>query len=479
MPLLDILGVDGLNQGFTVAVCFLNQEQKADYNWAIYHLRKLFKEGIWPSIIGTDCEENLMAALESNFPLIRTKFVICYWHVSMNVVRNCKQYFETAERWDEFFKAFQACVYANTIDEFNDAVVDFKAEFNWNNGDPHVYTISEEIQVTAEKDEERMALQYCLGRWLGTYKEKIAHAWVNQFFNGGTTTTSRLEGAHHVLKSWIGKPNKNLPEVWKAVQLATDHQFHEIQAKRAQAYSSSVIRTQHEFFAALHGQITPIALMLLYKQWKLALTEDQRRSNGDIITECSRTYHVSMGVPCWHLIKERIATGNRIQPYDFHPHWYWKKPPPGTEYQAPTPLILDPEARQRRNQQQLERRQQANEVRAHARIRRAQTGRILSQFEQIQPVLRHCSACIIHGHDKATCTGCRSTNHTRNACPIIPYIRRIAPGDSDILGANNSQASTNIEIHQKYSQIPQSQMQYDGSMPPPSNQALAHLWRDI
>lgn len=56
----------------------------------------------------------------------------------------------------------------------------------------------------------------------------------------GTTTTSRLEGAHHVLKQWIGKPVKNLTGVWKSIKLAIDHQLDEIKVKRAQAFSRYV-----------------------------------------------------------------------------------------------------------------------------------------------------------------------------------------------------------------------------------------------
>jgi len=44
----------------------------------------------------------------------------------------------------------------------------------------------------------------------------------------------------------------------------------------------------------------------------------------------------------------------------------------------------------------------------------------------MQPALRHCSTCIEWGHDKATCRGCRATNHTRNSCPNVPYSRRPA-----------------------------------------------------
>jgi hypothetical protein len=55
-----------------------------------------------------------------------------------------------------------------------------------------------------------------------------------------------------------------------------------------------------------------------------------------------------MGIPCWHIIKERLAEGARIRPLDFHPHWHWVKPLVGTELVAPPPPILDPVMRQRR-----------------------------------------------------------------------------------------------------------------------------------
>lgn len=46
-------------------------------------------------------------------------------------------------------------------------------------------------------------------------------------------------------------------------------------------------------------------------------------------------------------------------------------------------------------------------------------GQILSQFEQGQKIFRHCSACTRYEHNKTTCQGCRSTNHTRRSCPYL------------------------------------------------------------
>ena len=404
MPLLHILGVDGLEQGFTVAVAFL-AETEEDFDWAVAQLKACFKPETFPSVIATDCEEALIQALESKFPGTRTNTVICYWHVSMNVLKNCKRYFETEEDWELFFKGFKNCVFAKTLEEFDDLVTEWKEEFHWNDGNPHTTgpnPTPDEVQDCAMKEEHRLALSYCLGKWLGTYKRKVIHAYVDEFFHGGTTTTSRLEGAHHVLKSWIGPPRKDLTGVWRAIRLAINHQLSEIRAHRAQQMSGTRVSLMGEFFSELRGRITPQALSKLHMQWTMFKGEEERLRRGEVSPICSRTYWRSMGIPCWHIIKDRLAEGenSRIRPSDFHPHWHWEKPLPGAEPVASELPILDPETRQRRRTEEAARRAHQ---RQHAAVRRAQTGRILSQHEQIQTALRHCSACTEWGHDKATC----------------------------------------------------------------------------
>jgi hypothetical protein len=155
MPLLDILGIDGLDQGFTVGVCFMNAESEFDYKWAISHLRSLFQDGLFPSVIATDCDDALIHALEQSFPTIRTKLVLCFWHINMNVVTNCKKFFETEEAWEPFLKGFKECVFAKIEEEFEDIVAEWKEQFYWNNRDPWPISpdsTAEEIQEIAEKE---------------------------------------------------------------------------------------------------------------------------------------------------------------------------------------------------------------------------------------------------------------------------------------------------------------------------------------
>ena len=124
IPLLYVVGIDSLSYTFTVALFLLDQETEGDYIWAVNILKGLFPKGVFPSVIATDSEVALINALRLSFPAIRTKLVLCYWHISKNVLANCKRYFETEELWEAFFSGFKACVFSKTEEEFEDTVTE-------------------------------------------------------------------------------------------------------------------------------------------------------------------------------------------------------------------------------------------------------------------------------------------------------------------------------------------------------------------
>jgi len=202
MPLLNIIGVDHHGNSRTVALCWLDQEAEKYYNEAIQHLVKLFKPEIWPSVIATDCELALIQAITKHFPAFRTKRVLCFWHTAKCVTTNCKAFFSTMERW-EFDRGFRDVVYAKTPDQYEDIIFELMAEFHGNDGNPHTVPPNATLEQQAtilSYDLERQAVAYILGQQLTLYSELLVHAWVNRFFHGETTVTSRLEGGHSVLK---------------------------------------------------------------------------------------------------------------------------------------------------------------------------------------------------------------------------------------------------------------------------------------
>jgi hypothetical protein len=69
--------------------------------------------------------------------------------------------FGTIKRWEEYAQFFQKVVFSKTEDEYEDLLEEFKAEFNWNNGNLYIPLASstpDEIQELTTKDLERQAL---------------------------------------------------------------------------------------------------------------------------------------------------------------------------------------------------------------------------------------------------------------------------------------------------------------------------------
>ncbi|KAI0993595.1 hypothetical protein K3495_g14589, partial [Podosphaera aphanis] len=299
-----------------------------------------------------------------------------------------------------------------------DRIEEFKIEFNYNEGELHELPPANspgDLARHTTKTLEQDAVRYALQQWLEPRHMNIVHAWTNQFFNRNTTTTSRLEGAHAVLKRWIGTPTKKLSSVWASIQLALSDQTNEIRIKRSRARDSLPAGISGEFYYGVLGRISHFALHETCKQVKYPRNEELRTRNGQSYI-CTGTFNKSIGMPCWHIIQERMSQNRGLTINDFHQHWHFVRPQPNFQQLIPDPPILVPVIRQQRRTEESGRRAHA---RAHNRQLAAQTGRILSQHETLQPVLRHCTACVELGHDKIRCQGCRATGHTRSHCPNI------------------------------------------------------------
>ena len=226
---------------------------------------------------------------------------------------------------------------------------------------------------------------------------------------------SRLKGGHHILKNWIGGPTGDLTRAQESTLLIIDIELVRISQKRSRELQSIPTALSSQFYYRLHHKITHYGLYKLKEQYDLFRRYLDNNIMYDSNTLYTRNFYSSFGLPCWHMIRIKVFNKEIIQPLDFHPFYHYYRPPPGAEPVIFEPPILDPVSRQRRHAFEVERRAHA---RQNHRLYIAQTGRILSQFEQAIQRLRHCSACIIHGHNRATCQGCQSIGYTRSNCPF-------------------------------------------------------------
>jgi hypothetical protein len=98
MPFLNICAVTGNNMVIQVGLAFLSGERESDYNWEINWIRDLMAEHSIeePSSIVTDRELALMKCLDTQFPA--SQYILCHWHVNMNVLAKTKRWFPAPVR---------------------------------------------------------------------------------------------------------------------------------------------------------------------------------------------------------------------------------------------------------------------------------------------------------------------------------------------------------------------------------------------
>ncbi|XP_057544014.1 protein FAR1-RELATED SEQUENCE 2-like [Amaranthus tricolor] len=71
------------NHNFLVAFCLMRDEAAVSYSWVLQGLRDIFGTAQTPSVIVTDRDEGLSAAIRDVFPDVR--HLLCTWHIGNDV----------------------------------------------------------------------------------------------------------------------------------------------------------------------------------------------------------------------------------------------------------------------------------------------------------------------------------------------------------------------------------------------------------
>lgn len=179
-----------------------------------------------------------------------------------------------------------------------------------------------------------LPVTYCLDNWLLEWKTKVVKAWVDHTPHFGHTVTSRIEGSHAKLKSYLGNSTADLKGVYDKIVLYWTAQHSDYNTNLA----LSRTRTPHQFqtpiFSALIGKIHPYALHKV---------SDQLNKLAHLLPLCSGTYRAVNGLPCAHELLH-IRTNNTYIPFNaIHGHWHFDRALTAANI-GPPPIIpvLDP-----------------------------------------------------------------------------------------------------------------------------------------
>ncbi|GKB21474.1 FAR1-related sequence 5-like protein [Tanacetum coccineum] len=105
MPFVQIVGVTSIGKTFCIAFAFISEEKMDNYKWVLECLKLTLDECMLSRVIITDKDLALMKACEKVFP--NATRLLYRWHISQNILKNCRQTIKAQRDWDFFLLAWK------------------------------------------------------------------------------------------------------------------------------------------------------------------------------------------------------------------------------------------------------------------------------------------------------------------------------------------------------------------------------------
>lgn len=400
MPLLHVVGTSSTNMSFSAGFCFMKGETVEDYIWAMREVKECFENGQLPSAMITDRERALMAAISLVFP--NANNLLCQWHINQNIVAKAKEHIRTADEHKGFCQDWGDLVSSSDRLAFDESWQRFQAKY----------------ESTSE------LLTYLRQTWI-QYREKFVLAWTKEVMHFGHLVTSRVEGAHAVLKSWLEVSNGDLNRVCTKLRMCVEHQVRSVRHQISVDGSSKVISLTHPIWSNVNGLISHFALKKtsdqLEKAKRLRATEPP----------CTDFIWSTMGLPCAHTLRTLLDSNRPLLKENFHQHWWVVKEPVRLPSLDQTPASFSDVLRRIETRlheapphqrpsmlQRLETALETEVVRDPEVVRtRGRPGRVSGQATS--STRREPSSFEISGNssDQRKCGRCNKHGHNRRTCP--------------------------------------------------------------
>ena len=255
-----------------------------------------------------------MEAIDHRFPAFATthnegtRQVLCLWHLHRNVAKNCKASFPTNEEWEASLTAWHIVIYAITYDAYLAAWTEL---------------------VTTYYEHHREDIDKLCSTWLEPWKDRLCKYHTNEIRHYGTTTTSRAEGIHRVLKSNLKFSTGDSMTVIDRIEVMLINQLKKHRKDLGKAKRSTSFDFGHTVFQNLIGRVTPHAIWKIHDQFKRL----KSATKVNPLPPCTEAFTKTMGLPCSHLIEAKMDAVDgglgRILLSDVDTHWRFKKPDSG------------------------------------------------------------------------------------------------------------------------------------------------------
>ena len=155
---------------------------------------------------------------------------------------------------------------------------------------PEAPDYSDEEAAPAEKDDENSRdvytrlrrayakiLRYLHKTWIGSWKKKFVRCWIDRFLHLLTTTISRAESAHNVLKAQLGFSTGDLYTVLIAIEVLLTNQLKDWYQELAIAKDRTAHQHRISMFRKLISHMPPYGLWKILASYNLGNEESSPR----------------------------------------------------------------------------------------------------------------------------------------------------------------------------------------------------------
>jgi hypothetical protein len=211
MPLLNVVGITSTYATFNSGCAFLHAKNEEAYAWVL----EQFSEVVTPKVLCTDRELALMNRIARVFPGCHN--ILCCWHINKNIFANCKTHFSDV-KWQQFMERWNMFVFSTSVELFDVAFGVFKETYSGTHPAPW---------------------QYVNTTWM-PHKERFIACYIDEFPHFGNTGPSRVEGNHHVIKSYLHVGTLHLLTLtkWLGLMLANQHMELNVTIKKQRVHKA-------------------------------------------------------------------------------------------------------------------------------------------------------------------------------------------------------------------------------------------------
>jgi hypothetical protein len=205
--------------------------------------------------------------------------ILCCWHINKNIFANCKTRFSDVE-WQQFMERWNMLVSSTSVELFDAALGVFNETYSRTHP---------------------VAWQYVNTTWM-PHKERFVACYIDKFPHFGSASTSRVEGNHHVIKSYLRVGTLHLLTLTKRLGFMLANQRVELNAMIEKQRVHKAHRFGRGCFKDLIYKVSDFIMDKLLQQLKHV------EKGGHEEQPCSARFTKSWGLPCHHYICGYLET---------------------------------------------------------------------------------------------------------------------------------------------------------------------------